>query len=142
MVALDTQMGHALVARQINGIVLESGLNLRVARIEGSIYGAVVLRGVEARDQRGAFATADTIALDWRPLRWFSNRIDIRSAASPLIRLARLPALKPVPADPDAPFLPDIGIDVGRLDLARIEIGPAVTGRAHVAWAERQRTPR
>ncbi|MCW3838070.1 translocation/assembly module TamB domain-containing protein [Sphingomonas canadensis] len=130
---LDSAMGHAFLARQISGMVLESGLNFRVERIEGSVFGAMELRGVEARDPRGGFASADRVAVDWRPWRWFSNRIDIRSAAIPLVRLARLPELKTVPRQPNEPLLPEIGIELGRLDIARIEIAPAVTGRAHAA---------
>lgn len=133
LLALNTGPGRAFIARQISNTTLASGLNFRVARIDGSIYGALTLRGVEVRDTKGAFAHADQIALDWRPFGYFANRIDIRSAASPNVKLDRMPALKPVPSDPNAPFLPDIKIDVAKLDLARIEIGPAVTGQRHIA---------
>lgn len=130
---LDTGPGRAFVARQISSTTLASGLNFRVGRIDGSLYGTLVLRDVEVRDTKGAFAKAAEIAVDWRPFSWFANRIDIRSAVSPLIKLDRLPALKPVPADPNAPILPDINIDVARLDVARIDIAPAVTGQRHIA---------
>ncbi|MDF7774528.1 translocation/assembly module TamB domain-containing protein [Sphingomonas sp. AOB5] len=131
--AINTGPGRAFVARQISNYTTESGLNIRVARIEGSLYGALVLRDVEVRDTKGAFAKAQTISLDWRPFRYLSNHVDIRSVASPLVTFDRMPALKPVPSDPNAPWLPDLDIDIAKLDIARIEIGPAVTGKRHIA---------
>ena len=130
---LNTAPGRAFIARQISNTTLASGLNFRVGRIDGSIYGALILRDVEVRDTKGAFAKAQQIAVDWRPFSYFSNRIDIRSATSPAIQLDRMPALKPVPSDPNAPILPNINIDIAKLDIARIEVGPAVTGQRHIA---------
>jgi translocation and assembly module TamB len=130
---LNSAPGRAFVARQIAGIKLESGLNLRIGRIDGSLFGAMVLHDVEMRDTRGGFATASEMALDWRPFAYLANRIDIRSLTSPEIRLMRLPALDPVPVDPNAPILPDINIDIARLDLARIDVAQGITGRRHIA---------
>lgn len=133
LLALNTAPGRAFIARQISNTTLASGLTFKVGRIDGSIYGAMILRDVEVRDTKGAFASAREIAVDWRPFSYFANRIDVRSAASPVLKLDRMPALKPVPSDPNAPILPNINIDIARLDLARIEIGPAVTGQRHIA---------
>lgn len=128
---LNTDPGRALVARQLSNMTMTSGLNIRVGRIDGSLYGAMVLHDVEIRDPQGVFASAREIAVDWRPFAWFANRIDVRALTSPEVRLARLPALKP--GDPDAPILPDLNIDIGRLEIARLVVAPAVTGRHHVA---------
>jgi len=131
LLAINTGPGRAFVARQLSAMTFASGLNIKVGRIDGSLYGALVLRDVEVRDAKGAFGSAQEIALDWRPFSYLSNRIDVRSLASPAVKIARLPELKP--GDPNAPTLPDIEIDVAKLDIARIEIAPAVTGRRHVA---------
>ncbi|WP_448664875.1 translocation/assembly module TamB domain-containing protein [Sphingomonas sp. CJ20] len=133
---LNTQPGRDLVAQQINKLTLASGLNFRVRRIEGSLFGKMVLRDVEVRDTKGVFAASPEIAVDWRPFAYMNNHIDVRSATSPLIRLARLPELKPVASDPNAPLLPDIDIDVAKLSVARIEIAPAVSGQQHIARLE------
>jgi translocation and assembly module TamB len=133
MLGLNTGPGRAFVARQISNTTLASGLNFRVGRIDGSLYGALVLRDVEVRDTKGAFATAPEIALDWRPFSYFANRVDVRSLASPLVKLDRMPALKSTPSDPNAPILPDINIDLASIQVGRIEIGSAVTGQRHVA---------
>ena len=131
VLALDTQPGRRFVAEQIGRLTLGSGLNFQIGRIDGSLYGAMVLRDVRVRDTRGVFATSREIRLDWRPLAYMRNRIDVRSATSPEVKLLRLPALEPS-TDPNAPLLPDIDIDIGRLDVARIDIAPAVDGRRHI----------
>jgi translocation and assembly module TamB len=131
LLGINTGPGRAFVARQISNTTFASGLNIRVGRIDGSLYGALVLRDVEVRDTKGAFGSAKEVALDWRPFAYLSNRVDVRSLSSPLVKIERLPELKP--GDPNAPTLPDIEIDVAKLDIARIEIAQGVTGRRHIA---------
>ncbi|MEO5867391.1 MAG: translocation/assembly module TamB domain-containing protein, partial [Sphingomonas sp.] len=58
--------------------------------------------------------------------------VDVRSAGIPLFTLARLPALKPVPSDPNAPTLPDLDVDIGRLQVGRMVLGAPVTGTRRV----------
>ncbi|UYY78282.1 translocation/assembly module TamB domain-containing protein [Sphingomonas sp. R1] len=132
VLGLDTQPGRRLIADQLGKLKLESGLGFRIGRIDGSIYGGMILRDVRVSDTQGVFATAQEIKLDWRPLAYLKNRIDIRNLESPEIRLARLPALKPS-GDPNAPLLPDLNIDIARLNVARIDIAPTVDGQRHIA---------
>jgi translocation and assembly module TamB len=131
--ALNTAPGRRFVVDRINGYTLASGLNVQVGRIEGSLYGAMVLRDVRVRDPRGVFATSPEIAVDWRPFAFARSHVDIRSLTSPLIRVGRLPELVETPSDPDAPLLPDIDIDVNRLAIDRIELAEAVAGQRHIA---------
>lgn len=132
VLGLDTQPGRRLIVDQLARLKLASGLGFRIGRIDGSIYGGMILRDVRVSDTKGVFATAQEIRLGWRPLSYLKNRIDIRNLESPEIRLARLPELKPS-GDPDAPLLPDLNIDVARLNVARIDIAPAVDGQRHIA---------
>ncbi len=128
---LDTGVGHRFVADRLAGFTTASGLNVKVGRIEGSIYGAMVLRDVRVSDTKGVFATSPRIEVDWRPFAFLNNHVDIRSARSPLVRVARLPELKP--GDPNAPMLPDLDIDIGRLSVERLVLEAPVAGRRHVA---------
>ncbi|HEY0624488.1 translocation/assembly module TamB domain-containing protein [Sphingomonas sp.] len=128
---LNTSPGKRFVADQIGKFSTASGLNVKVGRIEGSIYGAMVLRDVRVSDPKGVFATSPAIAVDWRPFAYLRNHIDIRSATSPLVTVRRLPELKP--GDPNAPYLPDLDIDIGRLSIDRLVLEPPVAGRRHVA---------
>ncbi|MHA6719502.1 translocation/assembly module TamB domain-containing protein [Sphingomonas sp. RS6] len=129
---LDTQPGRRLIVDQLNKLELASGLNFRIGRIDGSIYGGMVLRDVRVRDTKGVFAAAQTIRLDWRPLAYLDGKIDIRNLESPRIQLLRLPELKPS-GDPNAPLLPDLNIDVARLHVGRIDVAAGVAGGRHIA---------
>ncbi|MCW4463597.1 translocation/assembly module TamB domain-containing protein [Sphingomonas sp. BT-65] len=131
ILGLNTSPGKRLVADQLGKYTTATGLNVKVGRIEGSIYGAMVLRDVRVSDTKGVFATSPSIAVDWRPFAFLNNHVDIRSATSPLVTVARLPAFKP--GDPNASMLPDIDIDIGRLAIDRLVLEPPVAGRRHVA---------
>jgi translocation and assembly module TamB len=128
---LNTGPGKRFVADRLAGYTMASGLNVKVGRIEGSIYGAMVLRDVRVSDPTGVFATSPEIRMDWRPFAFLNNHVDIRSLASPLVRVARMPALKP--GDPNAPMLPDLDIDIGRLQVDRLVLEAPVAGRRQVA---------
>ncbi|HEX2762669.1 MAG TPA: hypothetical protein VHM92_02325, partial [Allosphingosinicella sp.] len=127
---LNSSLGHRFVVKQINELETASGLDIDVGRIEGSLFGELTLRDISLKDPKGQFFTAPEATLDWRPLAYFRNHIDIKRLEIPTARLFRLPQLKP--GDPNAPLLPDIDIDVGRLEIGRIAVDPAVTGYRHV----------
>ncbi len=130
--ALDTAPGRRFVLNQLDGYELESGLKVNVGRLDGSLYGALVIRDLRLSDTKGVFATAPRIDLDWRPLAFIKSHVDIRSATAGLVTLERLPALKAVPSDPNAPILPDLDIDIGRLKVDRLVLGAAVAGQRRV----------
>ncbi|MFC7500382.1 translocation/assembly module TamB domain-containing protein [Enterovirga sp. GCM10030262] len=129
-VGLNTDPGRRYVVRQINNLEMASGLEIGIGRIEGSLYGKLVLHDLTLGDRRGTFFTAPVAELDWRPFAYLRNHVDIRSLTLPQARLARLPELEP--GDPNAPLLPDLDIDIGRLQVGRLLIEPAVTGRRHL----------
>ena len=150
LLGLNTAPGRRLVADQIGAYKTESGLNFRVGRIDGSIYGKMILRDLRVADPKGVFLTAPTIAVDWNPFHYVSNHIDVRSVAAPLVTMTRTAQLNQTPSDPNAPLLPDLDIDIDRLTVDRVILGPAVTGSkrvlriagaAHIATAARNSTP-
>ncbi|MEA1014501.1 translocation/assembly module TamB domain-containing protein [Sphingosinicella sp. LY1275] len=127
---LNTELGRGYVVRQINNLETASGLDIDVGRIEGSIYGELIIHDITLKDPKGVFLTAPRAELDWRPFAYFRNHIDIKALSIPEAHLRRLPELKP--GDPNAPTLPDIDIDIGRFDVGRLLVGPAVTGQRHL----------
>jgi len=127
---LNTDPGRRFLVNQINAFETVTGLKVHVGRIEGSVFGGLTLHDLSLADPKGTFFRAPTAELDYRPLAYLSNHIDIRSLEIPQARLSRLPELRP--GDPNAPLLPDIDIDVGRLRIGRLLIDPAVTGRRHL----------
>lgn len=126
--ALDTGPGRRFLVDRLSGYQTASGLKIEIGGLDGSIYGKLEIRDLRLSDPRGVFATAPRIDLDWRPFAYLRKHIDIRSATAPLITVGRLPQLKAVPSDPNAPILPDLDIDIGRLKVDRIVLSAPVTG--------------
>ncbi|USI74411.1 translocation/assembly module TamB domain-containing protein [Sphingomonas morindae] len=132
MLFLNTGPGKRFIGTRLAGYTTASGITLRVAQIDGSIYSRFTLRGLEVSDPRGVFLTAPAITIDWRPFAYLHSKIDLRSVEAGLITLRRLPQLKPTPSDPNAPTIPDIDLSLGRLAIDRFVIEPAVDGKRHI----------
>ncbi len=129
---INTDPGRRLVADQIGGYTTASGLNIKVGRIDGSIYGAMTLSDVRVSDPKGVFLTSPKLAVDWRPFAFAKNHVDVRSLTTPLVTLQRRPVFNATPTDPNAPLLPDLDIDVNRLVIDRFLIAKPVTGQTHI----------
>ncbi|HEX8256060.1 MAG TPA: hypothetical protein VF589_00395, partial [Allosphingosinicella sp.] len=127
---INSELGRRYVVNQINNLETASGLDIDVGRIEGSLYGELIIHDIALKDPKGTFFTAPRAELDWRPFAYFRNHIDIRGLTIPDAHLRRLPALRP--GDPNAPLLPDIDIDIGRIEVGRLRVDPAVTGQRHL----------
>ena len=128
---LDSQSGRNFVARQIAAFELENGLNIRIGKIEGSIYGDAILSDVRFRDPKGEFARSPEIRLDWNPLSYFSRGVAINALTAKELNIARLPAFRVVP-DRGDPLLPDLDINIARLQIDRIVFAKAITGEEQV----------
>jgi translocation and assembly module TamB len=128
---INTELGRRYVTRQINNLEMASGLDIDIGRLEGSIYGKLIIHDLRLKDPKGTFFVAPRAELDWRPFSYFRNHVDIRSLEIPQARLGRLPELRP--GDPNAPTLPDLDIDVGSFRVGRMLIDPPVTGQRHLA---------
>ncbi|HEX8527783.1 MAG TPA: hypothetical protein VF689_12515, partial [Allosphingosinicella sp.] len=127
---LNSSLGHRFVVKQINQLETASGLDIDVGRIEGSLFGELTLHNLTLKDPKGTFFVAPRATLDWRPLAYFRNHIDIKRLEVPQARPYRLPELKP--GDPNAPLLPDINVDIGQIKVDRMLVDPAVTGYRHL----------
>jgi translocation and assembly module TamB len=130
-VLLDTAPGHRFIADRIAAMAPDSGLQIRIGRIEGSIWSDTRLRDVRLYDPKGLFAESPLIEVDWQPLAWVTNRLVIHRLDADLATLHRLPRL--LPSKRPGPVLPGFDIHVGRLRVAQMRIGKAVTGKPRVA---------
>lgn len=128
---LDTNSGRRFINDNIASFELESGIKIRAARIDGSIYGDMRLVDLTFSDAKGVFASAKTVNIDWNPWTLVSSHVNITSLDIPEARMTRQPLLKVVPPS-DEPLLPDIDIDIDAFSLKRFVLEPAVTGRRHV----------
>lgn len=128
LVFLDTAPGHRFIADQLGSYHTRSGLNIKVARIEGSIYGEARLKGVTISDPQGVFLSSPEITLDWAPGAWLYNSLHVDRLESRLVRLERLPKLRPTGRK--GPILPGFDIHLGSLMIDRLELAKGVTGTA------------
>ena len=132
VLGINTDPGRRFVANQIGDYKTASGLNIRVGRIDGSLYGQMVLSDVRVADPKGVFLTSPRMAVDWRPFAFARNHVDVRSLSTDLVTLQRRPELIPQPSDPNAPLLPDLDIDIGKLHIGRFVVAKPVTGETHI----------
>ncbi|HEU4705055.1 MAG TPA: translocation/assembly module TamB domain-containing protein [Sphingomicrobium sp.] len=128
LVLLDTAPGHRFIVDRIARIETASGLNIRIGRIDGSVFGQSKLRNVTVSDTRGIFLTSPEIELDWAPGAWLYNALHIDRLHARRVRLDRVPKLRP--SGRKGPILPGFDIHIGELAIDRLELGPAVTGQA------------
>lgn len=125
LLLLDTDAGHRFLIDRIAALKLKNGLVIRIARIDGSIYGRVRLRNLRLSDPRGFFLSAPDVRLDWAPLDWVRNRLTIHSLTAQTATLHRLPALR----SSGQPFrLPGFDIDVNALRIDRLRIARGIAG--------------
>lgn len=128
---LDTAPGHRFLVSRVARIAPESGLRIRIDRIDGSIYRKAVLHGLTLSDANGRFFDAPRVELDWFPFAWFANRLDIDRLVIPTATLHVLPRLKPTARQ--GPILPDFDIRLMQFTVGRLTIAKGVTGRQQVA---------
>ncbi len=126
VVGLDTQPGHRLVIRQIEGLRPASGLRIAVGRIDGSLYNRTTLRDVRLSAANGVFLTVPEALLDWEPLDLLANRLTIHDLLAPAATVLRPPRF--APSRTPQPILPDLAITVDRLRVDRLTLAQGVAG--------------
>lgn len=131
MMWLDSPSGHRFVTRQVAALSPESGLKIEIGRIDGSLFDKAVLRDLRLSDPKGIFFSAREVRLEWWPLAWLSNRLEIDRLHIPEARFHRMPELRES-AEPSGKILPDFDIRIMRLKVDRLLVEKAVTGRADI----------
>ena len=81
-VVLNTPVGERFLADRIAARTLPNGLNIRIGRIEGDLYGRARLYDVVLSDPTGPFMTIPEAELDWNPGAWLRNTLDIDEFAA------------------------------------------------------------
>ncbi|WP_139226113.1 translocation/assembly module TamB domain-containing protein [Falsiroseomonas stagni] len=119
----------ALVAAQVPGLALEG--------LEGPLPGRLALARVTMADSQGVWLEVEGARLAWDPLALLGRQAHVTLLAADRVALHRLPEAGPDPAPPEppGPLIPELpelplGIRLDRLEVARIEIGPALAGEA------------
>ena len=132
LVALNTPPGRRLLVEFATGIKLNSGLQIEIGDIDGSLYGEMTLHDVKVKDLKGVFIQSPAIHLDWRPFGYLTKHVDIRDFSTAKIEVLRQPALNPSDTPKDnGPLLPDLNIDINRLKVDALVLDAPVMGEAH-----------
>lgn len=131
---LNTGPGQRFLAGQLDRIAPRSGLTIAVGRLEGSLYGRLVIHDLRVGDPQGTFVTAPRVELDWRPAAFIQNELQINSLTAPTVRWLRLPKLRKT--EPTGPTLPGFDIYIGKLLLERVIVEAPVAGRRQIARVE------
>ena len=128
---LDSDSGHRFIIDQVEALEPANGLRIRVADIEGSIYGKAEVQGLAISDPKGQFFKAETVAVDWNPLAWIFNELNISEAVIGKARLDRLPEL--IDTGEDQPLLPAFDIYIGAFRADNLALGKAIAGSEQFA---------
>ena len=126
LVVLNTPLGERFLASRIAERTFPNGLNVRIGRIEGNLYGAAVLHDVRLSDPKGVFLTIPRAEVDWNPGAWLSNKLEIDSFAARRANLARLPEF--LPSEEDNPILPGFDIAIERLEIDNLMLARGIAG--------------
>jgi len=132
LIGLNSDAGRRFVVTQVEKYEFENGMKIGIGRLDGSLYGQMVIRNFTLSDPKGVFLESPEVRVDWRPIRYFANHVDVRSATAATMTMRKMPAFKVVP-DTGEPLLPDLDIDVGALRVDRFIFEPAVTGERQAA---------
>lgn len=124
VVLINTPIGQRALTDRIAAQTLPNGLNIRIGRIDGNLYGKAVLHDVRLSDLKGVFATIPRAEVDWRPTAWLRNRLDIRNFAARRASLLRTPVFRP--GNPDDPVLPGFDIRIDRLVIDNLMLAPGI----------------
>ncbi|MEW4468527.1 translocation/assembly module TamB domain-containing protein [Parasphingorhabdus sp. JC815] len=123
---LDSDSGHSFIIKRVEASAPESGLRIGIGAIEGSIYKEMEVVDLELFDSKGRFFQADRLAVDWNPLAWIFNELNISDAVLFKARLDRLPQL--IETQKDTPLLPGFNIYLGAFRADNLILGKAITG--------------
>ena len=126
VLGLNTSVGKRWLVEQIADLEPQTGLQIDIGRIDGNIYGDMVLHDLTLSDPQGVFLTVPRTEIEWRPLSWLSSGLDVRSLTARRGELKRLPELNP--GDPDAPTLPNFDISIDQLELEDFVLAPGIAG--------------
>ncbi|WP_370189598.1 translocation/assembly module TamB domain-containing protein [Qipengyuania sp.] len=126
LLVLNTPLGERFIASRIAERTFPNGLNVRIGRIEGNLYGVAVLHDVRLSDPKGVFLTIPRAEIDWNPGAWLHNRLEIDSFAARRAKLARIPEF--LPSEEDNPILPGFDISIERLEIDNLVLARGIAG--------------
>lgn len=124
------------LTEKIEGAVESPDMHLKLGGIEGGFPTDFTIATVTLSDSQGVWLTIDRLHVVLSPSALFlrSAKIDSLEAASIVVTRAPVSTQPAAPSDPDAPLLPSlpVDIDLDKLVVERLELGPALLGELAV----------
>jgi translocation and assembly module TamB len=105
LIGLNSDAGRRFVVTQVEKYEFENGMKIGIGRLDGSLYGQMVIRDFTLSDPKGVFLASPEVRVDWRPIRYLANHIDVRSATAATMTMRKMPEFKVVP-DTGEPLAP------------------------------------
>src|ERR1700722_5596423 len=96
---------------------------VRISGLAGSFPAAIDLQQLQLSDARGTWLTAQRVALHWSPLALLARHVTVESLIVGRLVIERAPVSEPSKSSTHLPQ-----IDVGRLSIGALELGPQLTG--------------
>lgn len=124
--ALQSELGRALIAAEIERELSSDGIVASVDGIEGWLPAWPRIRKVTLADENGIFLTIQDVHITWRPLALIFGEIVIDDVSVGSADWRRLPTLR-MKAQSTVRAPPPISI--ARLHVARIDVGRDVVGK-------------
>jgi len=131
---IDSESGHCFFIRQVENWQPRSGLRITIGSVEGRLLKSVTLRDVRFSDRKGEFGRIARADLNWYPMGWLSNRLDIDRLHVHSADMSRMPELVPS-LEPQDSLLPGFDIRLAELRIDRFGLGAGVLGTPHVVRA-------
>jgi translocation and assembly module TamB len=130
---LGTGSGRAWLQATIEAAAEGPGQSLDIGSIEGSPFGALVLRDVVLADAQGPWLTIDRARLAWSPSDLLRGTLRVEAVEAGTVDVARAPVAaeeEPEPPEQTSIGLPDLPVSVvlERLAVDRLHLGAPLLG--------------
>lgn len=131
-----TRTGASVVMKLAAPFLNSQDQKITISGVGPLLTGHLTVDRVEVADAKGVYATVDGLVADWSPtdLLALKANIDLLSAAR--VSLERMPeSSAPASSSQGSSTLP-VAIDLKRLSLPEVALGPALTGKGETLSAE------
>jgi translocation and assembly module TamB len=123
----NTKPGRDLIASKVGAL---TGGSVTVSGLSGRFPDRLRIAHLELHDTKGVYASADTVALDWSPLRLFSGEFAAERLAAERVDVARTPVSAESPSSkPSSGSSLPVTVSVKQVEVARLDIAPALAGK-------------
>ncbi|MEM8787008.1 MAG: translocation/assembly module TamB domain-containing protein [Pseudomonadota bacterium] len=131
---------NGFIIRLLQDQLSTESRKIRLSGVDGVLSSAATVDRITISDREGIWLQIDGALIDWNRSALLRGRVEVETLAAERISIPRLPVPEPGIQDPSAggfsiPDLP-VSIELGALEVDRIELGEPVLGLEAVFNAE------